>query len=422
MGQVDPRRLLALLTLVALTAGAGGCSSSSVTTATGHRSVTRSVTPAVGTARSTTTTTTDPSVTPTTVPVTVPHAVGWTLALTTLPPGGGFTSLACLSNTFCVAAGGGTIGNGATLLSGSGVTMSWDGAVWSSPSVYFPAPATGAVTAPVLPTVTCTSGPLCVIVDGSGRVSTGDGTDWSTPVTVGDPPPLPANPSDPGPGQPGSRTLAISCPSPALCAVVDNTGHATTMRNRIWSTPQSFGATVGVGSAATRVSLYQGGRVGVSCPTITSCTAVVGTTVLDWNGSTWSAEASPWAATLAPGTDVPVSIACPTITLCAIVNGDDVVVRNAGATWTPRQVLEPGRQLDSIACPTRSFCVVADDTGAVMTWNGTTWTGPAQVVPAATQYPDNGVSVACSSPQFCMVMNADGDYATYNGPGSSTEP
>jgi hypothetical protein len=201
--------------------------------------------------------------------------------------------------------------------------------------------------------------------------------------------------------------------------VVDNTGHATTMQDRVWSTPQSFG-TQGAGGA--RVSLYQGGRVGVSCPTTTSCTAVVGTTVLDWNGTTWSAEASPWTTTLAAGADVPVSIACPTLTLCAVVNGDDIVVRGAGGAWSPRQVLDPGRQLDSIACPTRSFCIAADDTGAVMTWNGSTWSGPAQVVPAATQYPGNGVSVACPNPQFCMVMNGDGDYATYSGPGTATAP
>ncbi len=416
---MDPRRLWAsftLMALMALMALAAGCSSSSSATPAAGRRVPA---PTVASTPSTTTTTTSPSVVPTTVPVTVPHAAGWTLALTTLPPGGGFTSLACLSNTLCVAAGGGTSGSGADPLSGAGVTVSWDGAVWSSPSVYFPAPATGAVTQPVLPAIACTSGPLCVIVDGSGHQSTGDGTNWSDPAPVGTPPPLPPNPADPGPGHPGSRTLAVSCPSPALCAVVDNTGHATTMRNGNWGTPQSFGTSLATGG--TRVSLYQGGRVGVSCPSATSCTAVVGTTVLDWNGTTWAAEATPWTTALAPGADVPVSIACPTLTLCAVVNGDDIVVRDGGA-WSPRQVLDPGRQLDSIACPSRSFCIAADDTGAVMTWNGSAWSGPAQVVPAATQYPGNGVSVACPSTRFCMVMNADGDYATYNGPGTATAP
>jgi hypothetical protein len=415
---VDPRRLLASLTLVALVTVACGCSSSSGATPAAER---RTATPTAGTPRSTTTVPV-PSATPTTVPVAVPHAPGWTQALTTLPPGGGFTSVSCFSDTLCVAAGGGTTGDGTALVSGSGVAMSWDGATWSAPSVYYPAPAAGAVTAPVLPTLTCTSGPLCLIVDGSGHLSSGDGTNWSEPLPLGTPPVLPANSADPGPGHPGSRTASVSCSSPALCAVVDNTGHTYTLRNGAWVAPQSFGATAGFGSAATRTSLYQGGRVGVSCPTTTSCTAVVGTTVLDWNGSSWSAESTPWASTLAADVAAPVSIACPTVTLCAIVNGDAIVVRNGGKPWTSRQTLDPGRQLDSISCPSRTFCIAADDTGAVMLWNGSTWTGPQQVVPAAAEYPGIGVSVSCPNPQFCLLMNADGDYATYSGQSPTVAP
>ena len=98
-------------------------------------------------------------------------------------------------------------------VSGSGVTVSWDGAAWSSPSVYYPAPATGPVTAPVLPTITCTSGPLCVIVDGSGHVSTGDGTNWSNPVPLG----RSGTAARPIPPIPGSGTPAHEprpCPAP----------------------------------------------------------------------------------------------------------------------------------------------------------------------------------------------------------------
>ena len=99
------------------------------------------------------------------------------------------------------------------------------------------------------------------------------------------------------------------------------------------------------------------------------------------------------------------------------MNGDDIVVRHGGGPWTPRQLLDPGRQLDAISCPTRSFCIAADDSGSVMLWNGSTWTGPPHVIPAATQYTGVGVSVSCPDDRFCMIMNADGDYATYTGPG-----
>ena len=410
---MDPRRLVAALAVVTALVGASSCSAPSAIPTSAHRDRPLST----ATPRSTTTTvpTSPPSATPTTVPTSVPQAPGWSLVLTTLPPGGGFTSLSCFSDTLCVASGGGTTGNSADPTAGSGVAMSWDGAVWSSPSVYYPAPATGPVPAPVLPTLTCTSGPLCVIVDGSGHVSTGDGTNWSEPLALATPPPLPANPGDPGAGQPGSRTAAVDCPAPSLCAVVDNTGHAFTMRNGGWIAPQAFGQVVGFGSAASKVSLFQSGRVGVSCATVSRCTAIVGTAVLDWNGTGWSEEANPWASSLAPGSDIPESIACPTTDLCAIVNGEDIVVRNGASGWTGRQVLDPGRQLDGISCATRAFCVAVDDTGAVMVWNGTTWSGPTQVLPAATVYPAGGVSVSCPRAQFCMVMNGDGDYATYDG-------
>ena len=78
----------------------------------------------------------------------------------------------------------------------AGRAESWDGATWSAPSVYF-GPATGAVTsqdAPRRPAVTCTTGPFCVIVDGSDHVSNGDGTNWIAPTALATARALPDNP------------------------------------------------------------------------------------------------------------------------------------------------------------------------------------------------------------------------------------
>ena len=91
---MDPKRLLASLPIVVLAIVAASCSASSSATPTAEH---RATIPTSGPSRSSTTTA--PSATPTTVPVAVPHAPGWTLALTTLPPGGGFTSLSCISDT-----------------------------------------------------------------------------------------------------------------------------------------------------------------------------------------------------------------------------------------------------------------------------------------------------------------------------------
>lgn len=294
--------------------------------------------------------------------------------------------------------------------------MSWDGAAWSEPAVYYPAAASGPVSAPILPAITCTSGPSCVIVDGSGHVSDGNGTNWSAPTPLAPAPAVAANPADPGVGHFESRSAAVSCPTPTICAFVDNTGNTYTLRDGSWLAPQSFGVAGGPGGS--RVSLYQLGRVGVSCPSSSSCTAVVGASVLDWNGSAWTQEPNPWTASFTSGTSDPTAISCPSVSECLIVNGTGSSARTGGRGWSPEQTIDPAGGLDSLSCASTSFCVAADEGGDVVTWNGTSWSSPTQVIPAASEYTGIGTTVSCPSTQFCMIINSDGDYATYSGTGA----
>ena len=413
------RRLAAGVSCAALMITAAACSTqASVAPTATHHGVTLSTSPTTSTlpAPSTpvpTTTTTLPSATPTTVVAPVVQAPGWTGSLTSLPPGGGFTSLSCISDTLCVAVGGGANAADASDTTGSGVTVSWDGAAWSEPSVYYAAPAVGPTVAPVLPAVACTGGPFCMIVDGSGHVSTGDGTNWSVPSALVTGPPLPTNPSDPGPGHAGSRSVGVSCPTSTFCAVVDNTGHAYTLRDGAWLPPQSFGAPPAPGAGAPSTALYQAGGIGVWCSSSSSCIAVVGTSILDWDGGTWHEEPAPWNAAPDASTAQAGAVACPTSTLCAIVRDTDVSYRITGKSWSPLQAVDPGGGLDSISCPTASFCLAADRGGSVVAWNGSSWSAPQKVVPTATEYTGDPTTVSCTANRFCMVMNGDGDYATY---------
>jgi hypothetical protein len=409
--------MAASISVAALVVMAGGCAASaSSTRPEGTHHPTTVPAPAPRTTVAAPTTTGPPSAVPTTVPAPAVQAPGWSAPLTTLPPGGGFTSVSCISDTFCVAVGGGTDGDDSSLTAGSGVAVSWDGAAWSDPVVYFPAPASGPVTAPVLPSISCTSGPSCVIVDGSGHVSYGNGTTWSPPVALAAPPALPANPDDPGPGRAGSRSDALDCPTAGVCAFVDNTGHAYLLHGGAWAAPQTLGSSSGPGSAT--VSRYQPGRVGVSCPSPTSCTAVVGPSVLDWSGSSWSVEPAPWTSSLVSGAADPTAIACPSAGECLIVNGSGFAERTPGGGWSPEQTIDPHGELDGLSCPSTTFCMATDADGSVVSWNGSTWSAPVRVVPAATDYTGIGTSVSCPDTQFCMVMNSDGDYATYAGPGA----
>jgi hypothetical protein len=413
---VAQRRIVgsAVVATVALVALAScGRTSDSSSTSTGLDRASR----ATATTQASTTTTQSTGAGPATPIPTLPApAPGWSQALTTLPPGGGFTGLSCISDTFCIAVGGGSSGYGAALTDGSGVTASWDGAAWSGPSVYLAAPKGGPISAPILPAVSCTSGPTCVIVDGSDHASIGDGTNWSTPSALATAPRPAPNPLDPGSGHPGSRSAAVSCPTPKLCTAIDNTGQAFTLRNGTWTAPRAFSSPPT--PTGTTVSLYQGGRVGISCASASSCTAVVGTSVLDWNGTTWSLESAPWAPSLpssGTGTTDATAIDCPTTSLCAIVSGTGLAYRNGTRTWSPVETIDPHGDLDGISCPTTSFCMAVDSAGSVVTWNGTSWSAPVPAIPPARIYTGIGTSVACSSARFCLVMNADGDYATYAG-------
>jgi hypothetical protein len=323
--------------------------------------------------------------------------------------------VSCISDTFCIAAGGGANQSDDSGTVGAGQTQSWDGQAWSDPSVYFPPPATGSTTSPIMPAIACIGGPFCAIVDGSGFVSNGDGTNWITPVAITAAPALSPNSADPGPVHPGSRDAAVSCTSNKFCAIVNNTGNAFVWDNGSWQTPQAFG-----GGTNGTVAMYASGRVGVSCPTTSACTAVIGTAVLDWDGRTWSEEAAPWSPTL-PGSSAstsingdPTAIACPSAAFCAIVNGSGVSYRNGTSAWSPVQTIDPGGTLDSISCPGESFCMAADANGSILTWDGSTWAAPIRVIPAATNYTGIGTTVSCSSAHFCMVLNGDGDYATFS--------
>jgi hypothetical protein len=256
-----------------------------------------------------------------------------------------------------------------------------------------------------------------MIVDGSNHVSIGDGTNWSSVVQLSPGPALAANPADPGSAGPDSREASVSCVSPKFCAVVNNTGHASVYLDGSWLATQSIGAPTGTGASSPGESLYQTGRIGVSCATSSMCVAVVGTSVVDWNGSAWSLEPASWTSSLATagdGTEA-TAVSCPTTTLCAIVNGAGLSYRNGHGAWSPVETIDPNGGLDSISCPTTTFCQAADSGGSVVTWNGTSWSAPERVVPQSDEYPGIGTSLSCPSAQFCVIMNADGDFATFTG-------
>lgn len=351
-------------------------------------------------------TTTLPSAEPTTIPTPVVASPGWSRPATALPPAGGFTAVSCISDVFCLAAGGGANQADAADSAGSGAVAAWDGATWGQATTYFAS--TGTTGAPPwMPAISCTDGPLCAVVDGSGHTSLGDGTTWSPPAPLAPVPGPAADPADPGPGTAGSRTAAVSCPTSQFCAYVDNTGHVATLHGTVWSAPQVLTRPLG----ASAVALFQSGRVGVSCASATACTALVGGASLDWDGSGWTETAGPWAA--ADSGDTAVS--CPAPGTCTAVHGTAVATRSPGAGWSQPRTVDPAGRLDAVSCPSLAVCVAADADGDVLRSSGGSWGPPQKVVPSPTAYTGDGASLSCTSEQFCLVLTGDGDFATYQG-------
>ncbi len=389
---------------LALALSTAACGSPQVARTVHAATTTSTTAPPVTTSAPTTSTL--PSAVPTTVPSPVVAAAGWARPATTLAPVGGFTGVSCISGVFCVAVGGGANEADASDSSGPGVVVAWDGATWGLPVDYFAAPVGGPVVDPELAGISCSSGPLCAVVDGSGHTSLGNGTTWAAPVPLAPAAGATTSPADPGPDHEGSRSAAVSCPSGQFCAYVDNTGHVAVLNGTSWSAPRAFTDDAG----SPPVELFQSGRVGVSCAAPSLCTALVGDTVLTWNGAAWSASPAPWGT----GATGDSAVSCPTTTTCVAVRGADVSVETAGAWTTPRPI-DPTGRLDAVSCPTTSFCVAADAYGDVVTGSGGTWSAPVKVVTSPVEYGGDGTSLACPSDQYCMLLTGDGDYATYQG-------
>jgi hypothetical protein len=287
------------------------------------------------------------------------------------------------------------------------VVTAWDGATWGDSTDYFAAPPGTPAVAPELAAISCTSGPRCALVDGSGHTSLGNGTTWTAPTPLAPVAGGGASPDDPGPGHEAARSAAVSCPTGQFCAYVDNTGHVAVLDGTTWSTPRAFTT----GSGSPPVELFQTGRVGVSCAGPTACTALVGDTVLAWNGASWSASPAPWA----PGTAGDSAVSCPAAGMCVAVRGGDVSEETGGGDWSSPRPIDADGRLDAVSCPTTTFCIAADADGNVLTWLGGSWSAPVKVVTTPVEYAGDGTSLACPSDQYCMLLTGDGDYATYQG-------
>ena len=158
----------------------------------------------------------------------------------------------------------------------------------------------------------------------------------------------------------------------------------------------------------------------MACLSNSFCTAVVGTSALDWDGTTWSEEPTPWTADAAGRPDRRRLPDHPPLRhrrrpglwvrngATGLVTGrDHRPGRRARRHLLPDRLVLPGRRHGREGAHLERLDVVGAPTGRP--------TGRPVRRSPAPRSPARAAS-------FCMVMNGDGDYATYSGPAPGATP
>jgi hypothetical protein len=169
-----------------------------------------------------------------------------------------------------------------------------------------------------------------------------------------------------------------------------------------------------------------GQLLAVSCPSATSCTAVGGYTGLSgpvtlaehWDGSTWAVQATPNP----PGASFSLlgGVSCPSVTSCTAVgeytpsgSTDSLPLAEHwdGSTWTIQPMPSPaggfGISLHAVSCPSVTSCTAVGEYGTsagpsptlAEYWDGSTWT--VQAMPGLSALLE---AVSCTAPGKCTAV------------------
>ena len=237
----------------------------------------------------------------------------------------GLVTVSCVSASFCAAGDG--VGN----------AFIYNGSRWSSPKL---------VTTAGLAQVSCGTVTFCGAVDINGDALFYDGSRWSRPKPI--------------PGS--SQSLSISCPSAGSCMAMDATGtRAYRLSAGSWSTAGAIQTSEPSGGSEPNVASA------VACSSPEFCAALDDFgEAFTWAGGRWSGHHA-FDKNLLAGSD---AVSCPATTACLAVDENGVATRWNGATWSPKQPIDPGRGgLTDVACGSPRFCVAVDIRGRALIYH-----------------------------------------------------
>ena len=256
----------------------------------------------------------------------------------------GFTSVSCISDVFCLAAGGGSNEADAAGSTGPGTVTAWDGATWGTSATYF-AGAAGECPAAVAPGHRLHGR---THVRRGGRERTHIARQRDHLVGTGAVGPSGGARPRPGRPRPGPHRCAHGRGVLPVVAVLRlrrqhrARGHAP--GNHVVGPPGVHHP----GRAGHRRPLPV--RPGRACRarTAASCTALIGDTELDWDGTAWTSAAGPWGAAGSRGHRRLLSRPRHLHR-----RPRDLGVEKApGSGWSPPRVIDAGGGLDAVSCPT----------------------------------------------------------------------
>jgi hypothetical protein len=344
------------------------------------------------------------------------NGTSWTMQSIPVPAGATSTSLfglSCASATFCEAVGVANGNSGTTPLA-----ETWNGTAWSVQSVPSPAGQTLAI----LHGVSCVSASFCEATGSSPPFAEmWNGTSWN----------LQTMPSGVG---------SVSCVSASFCEAVGSTGSTG---GAVWNGTSWTAQSIPSPSGAAGGSLAS-----VSCSSALTCEAVGFATTSTgafislgeaWNGTSWTAQATPNPAGVTYSTLAAVS--CASAGSCEAGGDFGQTPQNPvlqalaegwnGSSWTLQHAATPpgatNNAFNGVSCASASLCEAVgkatDFAGNVIslaeTWNGTSWKIQATPDPAQVTGGEHADmrGVSCVSADFCEAV---GFSAAVPGPGAWT--
>jgi hypothetical protein len=308
-------------------------------------------------------------------------------------------AVSCTSVDFCEAVGTATDSSGYTISLAEG----WNGTAWTIQATPDPATAASGARAE-MHGVSCVSPTFCEAV-GSSSVDPGaaawvwNGSSWAAQAIVG-----------------STYLTSVSCTSADYCVAVSGNGDANVWDGTSWSAQSA---------TATGFSLLNS----VSCTSADFCEAVgynsSGDNAETWNGSSWTAQPTP---TPVGGSSLALnSVSCTKASFCETAGWyfnssfDQVTVAEQwdGSTWTAQATPNPStsteNSLNGVWCTSARSCAsvgfqvpsIIDETLAEV-WNGTSWS--LQSTPDKAVASNNVLSgVSCGAAGGCTAVGATTD-------------